>query len=219
MIEYKMHCGSDNTIANTARVSMEVNGNWADLPEGYETWARDKLLKYLAEHKHTSPFRHSSITVQCKVPLFLARQLGKHQVGMSWNETSRRYTTDGLEFWMPDAWRCAPDKNIKQGSGVDMSAASQVFLDDVYKNVLDVCEGAYQTALLEGCAPEQARMMLPQSMQIPYVWTGSLMAFAHVYNLRIDGHSQKEARDFAEQLDNIIEPLFPVSWKVLTGRT
>lgn len=218
MIEYLMHCGSDNTIANTARVSMELDGGWYELPEGYDEWDRNKLINYLAKHQHTSPFRHNSITLRCEVPVFIARQLGKHQVGMSWNEVSRRYVKTDLEFWHPNAWREAPAESIKQGSGGDLNDVGQAVVNDIYDNVLDVCEGAYQAMLLEGVAPEQARMVLPQSMKVQYIWTGSLMAFAHVYNLRIDGHAQKEAQDFAKELDAIIRPLFPVSWAALTEK-
>ena len=115
MIELLANCGSDNTIANTARVSMELNDIWDAMPNGYTEEKRDKLIKYLATHQHTSPFRHTSITLRCKVPLFLARQLGKHQVGMSWNEVSRRYTTEEIELYVPEAFRAAPEGSIKQG--------------------------------------------------------------------------------------------------------
>ena len=215
MIEYLMHCGSDDTIANTARVSMELDGGWDNLPEGYTKEQRDRLIRYLADHKHTSPFRHNSITVRCKVPIFLARQLGKHQVGMSWNEVSRRYVKDDIEFWVPEEWRAAPEGSIKQGSGGVLSPVMDAVVTDVYMNALDVSEGAYQDMLANGVAPELARMVLPQSMQTQFIWTGSLMAFAHVYNLRIEGHAQKEAQDFAEQLDQIISPLFPAAWEAL----
>jgi len=217
MIEYLMHCGSDNTIANTARVSMELDGEWKNLPANYTTEQRDKLIKYLARNQHTSPFRHNSITIRCEVPIFLARQLGKHQVGMSWNEVSRRYVDEPPEFWKPDLWRGRPDGSIKQGSSEEVTEATQFVVDDIYMNVLDVCEGSYQSLLDLGVAPEMARMVLPQSMKTQFIWTGSLMAFAHVYKLRIDGHAQKEAQDFAEELDKVIRPLFPVAWATLTG--
>ena len=218
MIELLMHCGNDNTVANTARVSMELGGEWADLPADYTEKQRDGLINYLARENHTSPFRHNSITIRCDVPIFLARQLGKHQVGMSWNEVSRRYVSDNFDFFDTEGgWRAKPNKSIKQGSAGLLPEESQVLVNDLYENVLDTAMGAYDTMLAEGVAPEQARMVLPQSMMTQYIWTGSLMAFAHVYNLRAEGHAQKEAQDFAIALDKIIRPLFPVSWSELTG--
>ena len=213
-----MHMGNDNTIANTARVSMGCQDNWLELPASYSVNRRDSLIRYLAEHKHTSPFRHNGISIRCKVPLFIARQLGKHQVGLSWNEVSRRYVDDNPEFFdMLGTWRARPEKSIKQGSAGLLNDVDSAIVDDWYNNVLDVTQGAYDSMLLMGVAPEQARAVLPQSMMVDYIWTGSLMAFAHVYTLRIDGHAQKEAQDFAKAIDSIIRPLFPVSWAALVG--
>jgi len=215
MIELLANCGSDNTIANTARVSMELDGVWDARPKGYSEEQRDKLIKYLATHQHTSPFRHTSITLRCKVPLFLARQLGKHQVGMSWNEVSRRYVDDQPEFFYPDEWRSKPNGSIKQGSGEVHEDTS--FWAAQYGHCVDKALDVYNNMLEQGIAPEMARMVLPQSMMVTYIWTGSLMAFAHVYKLRVDGHAQKEAQDFAKELDSIISPLYPVAWRALTG--
>lgn len=214
-IELLAHVGSDNSIANTARVSMETGGEWDDLPKDYSEEQRDKLLKYLAKHQHTSPFRHNSITVRCHVPIFLARQLGKHQVGMSWNEVSRRYVDEQPEFFYPDEWRSKPDGSIKQGSG-NVHKHSAEF-QDWYDSIVKRCLETYQEFLDCGVAPEMARMVLPQSMMTEFVWTGSLMAFAHVYKLRADSHSQVEAQEFARELDEIISPLFPCAWSVLKG--
>lgn len=218
MIEYLMHMGNDNTVANTARVSMGTCENWFLLPQGYSTDKRNSLLLYLAKHEHTSPFRHNGITLRCKVPLFIARQLGKHQVGMSWNEVSRRYVDDNFEFFQAQGtWRSRPDKSIKQGSAGLLDDYTQVMCDDWYENVLNHAMGTYDAMIEAGVAPEQARMVLPQSMMIEYIWTGSLMAFAHVFTLRAEGHAQVEAQDFAKELDKVIRPLFPVSWRALVG--
>ncbi|QPI17679.1 putative thymidylate synthase [Alteromonas phage vB_AmeP_R8W] len=218
LVEYLMHMGNDNTVANTARVSMGCKDDWLEVPAGYSENRRNSLITYLAEHKHTSPFRHNAISIRCKVPVFIARQLGKHQVGMSWNEVSRRYVDANIEFFeMQDTWRQRPDKSIKQGSAGLFDEATQSILNDQYENVLDLALGTYEAWIKEGVAPEQARAILPQSMMVDYIWTGSLMAFAHVYTLRIDGHAQQEAREFAKQLDTIIRPLFPISWEALVG--
>lgn len=218
-VELLDHMGNDNVVANVARVSMGCTDNWLDLPTGYSEDKRDSLVTYLAEHKHTSPFRHNAIQIRCKVPIFIARQLGKHQVGMSWNEVSRRYVDENFEFFQAqDTWRKRPDKSIKQGSAELLEEESQVKCNDWYENVLDTAMGAYEAMIDEGVAPEMARMVLPQSMMTEFIWTGSLMAFAHVYTLRIDGHAQKEAQDFAKSLDEVIRPLFPVSWAALVGK-
>lgn len=214
-IELLAHVGSDNSIANTARVSMETGGEWDDLPKDYSEEQRDKLLKYLAKHQHTSPFRHNSITVRCHVPIFLARQLGKHQVGMSWNEVSRRYVDEQPEFYFPDEWRCKPNGSIKQGSGLKHPDSHWWLVE--YDTFMQYCLDQYKAMLEDGIAPEMARMVLPQSMMTEFVWTGSLMAFAHVYRLRADNHAQVEAQEFAKELDEIIKPLFPVAWEVLKG--
>lgn len=214
-LEYLMHCGSDDTIANTARVSMEEEGNWNELPKNYSEGQRDRLINYLATHKHTSPFRHTSISIRCSVPIFLARQLGKHQVGMSWNEVSRRYVDTSPKFHFPEEWRSRPDASIKQGSG-GVHEENEV-IRQWYFEYIGAIEANYEKLLEMGVAPEMARMILPQSMMTEFVWTGSLMAFAHVYNLRIDGHAQLEAQEFAKRLDEIIRPLFPVAWEKLTG--
>lgn len=215
MIEYLDHQGSDNTVANTARVSMQFDGTWNELPEDYSEADRDKLIKYLATHDHTSPFRHNSITIRINVPIFLARQLGKHQVGMSWNEVSRRYVATEPEFFYPDEWRAKPDGSIKQGSAGKHRHHNIV--QEEYDKLVQMALETYNGMLQIGIAPEQARMVLPQSMMTQVVWTGSLMAFAHVYKLRVDGHAQVEAQEFAKELDSIIRPLFPVSWSALVG--
>lgn len=215
MIELLSVQGNDNTIANTARVSMGAAGEWEELPKDYTVPQRDRLIGYLAKHQHTSPFRHTSIILRCKIPIFLARQLGKHQVGMSWNEVSRRYVKTEPEFFYPDAWRAVPEGSIKQGSAGKHKNHDTI--QDSYDAFVHSTLDYYNSLLAEGVAPEMARMVLPQSMMTEYIWTGSLMAFAHVYNLRSKEGAQVEAREFADELTKIIEPLFPVAWKALTG--
>ncbi len=225
MIDYLSHDGSDNSIANTARVSMQFGGEWDELPEDYSEAQRDRLISYLAKHKHTSPFRHNSVTIRIKVPIFIARQLGKHQVGMSWNEVSRRYVATEPEFFTPASWRSVPDGSIKQGSGDSVVTCMKdpIYCDYkgrpefIYQQLIQDALAVYDSMLEAGIAPEQARMVLPQSMMTEVVWTGSIMAFAHVYRLRIDAHAQIEAQEFAKELDKIIRPLFPVSWSALVG--
>lgn len=215
MLELLEHMGSDNSVANIARVSMQFDTTWNELPENYSVEQRDKLIQYLASHKHTSPFRHPTLTIRMSVPIFLARQLGKHQVGMSWNEVSRRYVSEEPEFFYPEDWRKAPEGSIKQGSAGRHELHNNI--QDAYDKALGNAVDLYQSMLDLDVAPEQARMVLPQSMMTQVIWTGSLMAFAHVYKLRVDSHAQVEAQEFAKELDKIIRPLFPVSWRALVG--
>ncbi len=217
-LELLSHDGSDNSIANTARVSMEVpNGDWDGMPAGYSAARRNGLIKYLAKHKHTSPFRHTSVTLRCKVPVFLARQLGKHQAGLSWNEVSRRYVDTGLEFYRNKPWRKRPE-NAKQGSDGEFGRKDQHKFNIEYLNTCGLLLDQYNKWIEEGVAPEQARMILPQSMMVEFIWTGNIMAFSHVYNLRADTHAQQEVNEFAKLLNEAIAPVFPVAWEALTTR-
>lgn len=214
-VEYVDHMGDDLRVANVARVSFD---KWKEEFDQKDA----RLIDYLALNEHTSPFRHTAVTVRCKAPVFIARQLGKHQVGLSWNEVSRRYVDVGIEFFVPDSWRSRPADGIKQGSGndtiTDLMAYDQ-WEDSspkmVYNNLLEVCRETYDNMIESGVAPEQARMVLPQSMMVDWVWTGSLTAFFHVYRLRAEGHAQKEAQEFAMKLEEVVKPLFPHCWDAL----
>ena len=197
--------GNDSSISNAARVSFI---KWKDEFEEQDA----KLIKYLAAHKHMTPFRHNQIQIRCKAPIFLVRQLGKHQVGLSWNEVSRRYVDDGFEFFFPEEWRGRPEGSIKQGSsGVVTDSRVQAG----YKQLVSDCLEQYELMIEAGVAPELARMILPQSMLTEWVWSGNLLAFAHVYKERIASGAQLEAQCFAKKLEAIIRPLFPVAWSAL----
>jgi len=210
--EYVDHMGSDIRVANAARVSFNKETQLG--PNG-ETLSQDeKLIRYLAKHKHFTPFTHPQITIRETLPIFIARQRFKHTVGFSYNEVSRRYVDDTPEFFVPEAWRTRPEGSAKQGSGA--AHPNSWVLNQSYLGFLDEVTEAYEGLLRAGVAPEQARMVLPQSMLTSYYVTGSLAAFARAYALRIDPHAQVEIQDLAKQWDSIIEPLFPVSWAALT---
>ena len=188
----------------------DENGQYLDV----KVSDRDtRLINYLSKHSHWTPFAHTAITVHVKAPLFVARQLGKHQVGMVWNEVSRRYVTDEPEFYEPEGWRKAAE-NVKQGSSDERvksynTQALGLWHDDALQ---------YYSMLLEdGVCPEQARMVLPQSMYTEWYWTGNLVSFANMWKLRTDSHTQRETQEVAQQIGDIIRPLFPVSWQALTG--
>ena len=201
--------GSDLSVVNAARVSFGKSNEIYDDPKD------TKLINYLAKHKHWSPFGHASMQFHIKAPVFVARQLVKHQVGLVWNEISRRYVDDEVEFFEPEVWRGAPD-NAKQGSSnesIDINP-SKMMVDD-YEQVLSSAKWAYEELLRKGVCPEQARMVLPQSMMTEWYWSGTLMAFARVCNLRCKPDTQLETQVVADQIDEIGKVYFPVSWKAL----
>jgi thymidylate synthase (FAD) len=169
-----------------------------------------------------TPFRHNQVQVRCHAPIFLARQLGKHQAGLSWNEVSRRYVDSEPEFYMPDAWRGRPDGGIKQGSSSAVIPDNKVLeavVKDHYRRTMRLYILMIGDRSPECVAPEMARMVLPQSMMTSWYWTGNLLAFAHVYKERIAEGAQLEAQHFAKELDHVIRPLFPVSWAALVGES
>lgn len=222
------HMGSDLSVVNAARVSFAKQSSWkkADTfmydedggmlleQEGVLNERDERLIRFLARHNHWTPFGHTCVTLHVKAPIFLARQLGKHQVGLVWNEVSRRYVDSEPEFFEPEVWRSRPTGSVKQGSGGDNSYSGSIGM--AVGNLNDHALKMYQVLIEEyKVAPEQARMVLPQSTYTEWYWTGSIAAFARVYSLRIDKGSQREAQDVAEMIGEVIEPLFPVSWEAL----
>ena len=165
------------------------------------------------------------VTMREKVPIFVARQRFKHMVGFTYNEVSRRYVDDAPEFFTPDVWRSKPEGSIKQGSGSGVveelawkygDTTAVLPIETAYSDILYDVEWLYKNMLSSGVAPEQARMVLPQSMYTEYYVTGSLSAWARAYKQRIDAHAQVEIQDLAKQWGDISAPLYPESWKALT---
>ena len=221
--EYINHMGDDLTVVNAARVSFDKESEWEPaegddfMIAGAILSERDtKLVKYLARHGHWTPFAHPQITMRETVPIFVARQRFKHMIGFTYSETSRRYVDDAPEFFVPESWRARPDGSVKQGSGSDVD--DQNLCKNHYWTATQAARQAYESLLEAGVAPEQARMVLPQSMMTSYYVTGSLAAWARAYNQRIDAHAQREIQDLAKWWGQIIEPLFPTAWKALTER-
>lgn len=206
--EHLEHMGSDDRVADAARVSFEKEAS------NFTKEQNDKLISYLARHNHWSPFSHPQITLRYTVPIFVARQEFKHIVGFSRNEVSRRYVDDAPEFYVPEVWRSRPEGSVKQGSGGPVE--DQLPLETLYETVIASAKDSYNLALELGASPEQARMMLPQSMYTSYYITGSLAAFARFYKQRTDSNAQQEISELAQQVQSIIEPLFPISWEALT---
>lgn len=217
------HMGSDLTTVNAARVSFGKESHaveWKDYE--YENKARcgdliavlderdQKLIRYLAKHKHLSPFGHAFASFHVKAPIFVARQLVKHSY-LRWNEISRRYVDEEPEFYVPDVWR-GRSEDKKQGSSCKKI---DVIASDADTNRL--CFIKYMDLLDDGVAPEQARMVLPQSTMTEWYWSGSLDAFAAMCKLRCAPDTQYESRVVADQISDKMQELFPVSWTALKG--
>jgi len=197
-------CGDDLTTVNAARVSFDKSsGTLSD---------RDrKLIGYLADHKHTSPFGHAFATFKVDAPVFVARQLVKHKF-LRMNEVSRRYVDTPPSFYSPDFWR-GKSRDKKQGSSGVLP--HQSFLNDQYEEAVSRMEKVYDFLLSQGVAPEQARMVLPQSMMTSWWWSGSLDAFADMCKLRMGCDAQAETREVALQIAEALDEIYPVSFRAL----
>lgn len=214
--------GSDLSVVNAARVSFAKESDWEYCHEDgvhpfdqfKELSEKDqKLINYLAKHGHWTPFAHSFLSFRIKAPIFVARQLVKHQVGLAWNEVSRRYVDDEPEFWFPEVWRGKP-VNAKQGSDGIMPLPD---IECAYWPELVIGESlkCYLEMVDKGYAPEQARMVLPQNTMTEWIWSGSLAAFARVCKLRLDPHAQQETQEIAKQINGLVPDVFKYSWKAL----
>ena len=222
-VTYIDHMGSDLSVVNAARVSFGKNSK----PLNHESLGDDptmipflpetdtKLINYLARHHHKSPFNHAFATFHVKAPIFVARQLQKHEY-MPWNEISRRYVDDKPDWYWPkdDIWR-GRAKDKKQGSEgfIDLKEDLEL-LDDVVETT-EWCRALYSKLLDKGIAPEQARMVLPQSTMTEWYWSGSLYAFSKMCGLRLKPDTQYETRLVAEQIGDKMIELFPESWIAL----
>lgn len=234
-VELIDHMGDDLSVVNAARVSFAKESKWEvsltqtsvhfeeEKPQETEFTFKHlsdkdaKLIHYLAKHSHWTPFAHCFVSFRIKAPIFVARQLVKHQVGFAWNEVSRRYVQDEPEFYIPDNWRKAPKESIKQGSGGNLNEDNALNADGFWHNATTQALISYNNLLKIGVAPEQARMVLPQNTMTEWIWSGSLAAFSRVCKLRLDPHAQAETQEVAKLIQEQIQPLFPVSWEALQG--
>mgnify|MGYP000040520376 CR=1 FL=1 len=235
--EYIDHMGDDLTVVNAARVSFE-NESWY-INEDYvppknskhfEAWyeyaqrvvsigsptlsVKDfGLIHYLANHGHWTPTAHPQIQLRMKAPVPIRTQCFKHKSGFVENEESRRYIKSTPELFVPESFRSAPE-SAKQGSGG--THPHSTLWKAVYEDYCQDMIKLYEEMIEDEVAPEQARFVLPQGVQVQWVWTGSLAAFARFYNQRTDSHAQGEAQELAHEVGRIVAPLFPVSWRALT---
>jgi thymidylate synthase (FAD) len=228
-VTYIDHCGTDISVVNAARVSFgkesepvewqyidlgKVNGDLVAVLNEKD----QKLIHYLAKHEHYSPFGHCFASFHVKAPLFVRSQLVKHKF-LRVNEISRRYVDSPPEFYVPDVWR-GRSKDKKQGSDADVSVDVTWYdRDDGYnswpEDAYFIALEAYQKMLELGVAPEQARMVLPQSTMTEWYWSGSLDAFADMCNLRLKPDAQYETRLVAEQISDVMRKIWPISWEAL----
>ena len=197
--------GNDLSVVNAARVS------YAKVKEEFDK-SDEKLIKYLAEHNHWSPFAHTFLSFRIEAPIFVARQLVKHQIGLVWNEESRRYIDSPPTLHKIKQWREKP-KNSKQGSGDQIVIDNQLFNQIQMHNQNALL--LYDKLIQANIAPEQARAVLPLNTYTNWIWSGTLNAFARVCKLRLDDHAQKETRDIAQAINVCCLDSFPISWKYL----
>jgi len=202
--------GSDLTVVNAARVSFAKVHTEMDGSD-------EKLITYLAKHNHISPFFHPQIQLRIKMPIFVAREWYRHQIGFARNEVSRRYVSDAPECWIPNVDDLREkDPKVKQGSkatAIDSAENARI----IFENSVDVAVQTYDMLLKMNVAPEIARCVLPQSMYTEFVETGSLAAYARLYKLRTSPDAQREIQRYAHEMGCILEKAFPVSWKALTA--
>ena len=209
--------GSDLSVVNAARVSFgkksEALGTSGVEGQPMTPILNDpdkKLIKYLAKHKHMSPFGHCFASFHVKAPVFVARQLVKHKF-LRWNEISRRYVSDNPEFYRPEIWRGKSDDKKQGSSGKIASGSPDIVSFHLNKVALD----NYKLLLHHGVCPEQARMVLPQSTMTEWYWSGSLDAFSDMCKLRCKSDTQYETRIVADHISNLMLNLFPKSWSAL----
>lgn len=207
-VELINHMGDDLAVVNAARVSFAKEA--LEFKEGDA-----KLIKYLATHDHWTPFAHTALQFRVAAPIPIRTQCFKHKIGLVENEESRRYISTRPEIYIPDFFREKPQGSIKQGSAGEHERSDEWI--EVYDDMTRDCVNAYLQMLEDGICPEQARFILPQGAIVNWIWTGNLVSFANFFNKRTEDHAQKEVKDVAIILGSLVEPLFPVCWKALTG--
>ena len=235
---YVDHMGSDLSVVKAAKVSfanddtvskfitdedarrLNAEEALAAASHPYTTpkkiRSHEALIRYLATHDHWTPFAHTSITLRMSAPVPIRTQCFKHKVGFVENEESRRYISDRPVLFVPDVFRLAPDGDkVKQGSAGNHPQSEQ--WRTLYRDRCEDMIRLYEGMIADHVAPEQARLVLPQGVEVNWYWTGSLYAFANAWIKRTESHAQKEIQDLFIPIGEIMNQLFPVSWKALTG--
>lgn len=198
--------GSDLTVVNAARVSFNKESHEMTLHD-------EKLIKYLAEHQHNSPFFHPQLQFRIQMPIFVAREWFRHTIGFARNEVSRRYVDSPPEIWVPTEFR-QRDPKVKQGSKSE-SIEKNEEAGQLYRQTVDTSVTAYHKLMDLGVAPEMARSVLPLGLYTEFIETGSLAAYARLCKLRLDPSAQKEIQEYVQKVHDLILEKFPISWKYL----
>jgi thymidylate synthase (FAD) len=206
--------GDDLMVANVARVSFAKESKKFSYQKDREKGSDEGIIQYLAKNNHWTPFGHPQIQLRVKAPVPIRTQCFKSKVGFVENEESRRYISTTPELYTPEDFRNKPQGSIKQGSG-DVHPFSDYWREH-YQRVCREAISVYDKMIEEGVAPEQARFVLPQGCMVNWIWTGSLAAYARFCTLRKDSHAQVEVQTIANEIDKIISPLYPISWRALT---
>lgn len=236
-IKYVDHMGDDFRVFEAAKATMG-----GDSESNFKRGETDptRLINFLVKNQHWSPLRHPQVTFECEAPIAIARQLGKHQIGMTWNERSMRYRDSVIDVFYPDMLRGRPESLHNGSTDVDVSdwpteINKRIVIEgeegedyedfhskwvpstikEVYADAMESALFSYDQLIKAGLAPEQARFILPQGMITRWIWTGSLLGWFNLYKQRSTEHAQYEVRDFANQLDTHMTKLFPISWEAL----
>ncbi len=207
LVEYVNHMGDDNMVVDAARVSFnKTSDNYTDRQNA-------RLIKFLRTHNHWSPFSHCVVQFRITAPIYVARQLFKHQIGFSLNEISRRYVDYEPTFDCPEVWRARPGKNKKQGSGSNLENHYQLYINSLVRDHIERSKTLYNQLIDMDVAPEQARVILPLCTETQWIWTATLEGWLRVCSLRIAEDAQSETRAVAEEIATHIQKLFPICWE------
>lgn len=198
-VEILSHFGDDLMIANIARVSYDK--------ESKQTSDRDaRLLKFLAEHKHTSPFRHAQLQFRVECPIFVERQLFTHQIGWARNSISGRYVDFSDTYWMPEKLRFQ-SQDSKQGSSGDIPDDYNEYFIGKMNSIIEQSKDLYREMSEYGVAKELCRVHLPLCLQTKFIWTGSFQAFVHLCQLRLKPDAQLETREVVTKMLELVKSI------------
>lgn len=198
--ELLSYFGNDEMVVNAARVSYNKDAS------NYTDEKNERLIKFLVEHKHTAPFRHPQLQFRITCPIYVERQLFKHQVGMSANSISGRYVDFSDSYSKIDLWR-KQSRSSKQGSDGILNHISQEMCSAIEENAIAVCKESYERLIRLGVSKEQARTILPLNLNTTFIWTGSMLSFIHFWNLRLKQDTQQETRELAQQMLDLVKSI------------
>lgn len=199
-VELLNYFGNDDNHVNVARVSYGKESS------NYTEGQNERLISYLVTHGHTSPFRHSTLQFRIKCPIYVERQLFKHQVGISVNSISGRYVDFSDSYYEIEQFR-TQSKDSKQGSGEDLEIEHNLYAKAVQQRVIEECKKSYNELLELGVSKEQARSVLPLSLETEFIWTGSFLALMHLFDLRLKEDTQKETRGLVKEMFNLVKSI------------